>query len=91
MKYSVTRPQALNVAGNPASAPFFGGDQAWYAEEWHRRAGCGPTCAANVTAYLAATHTGLQALYAGETMDQAAFAAHMEAHLDLDALLRLAR
>ena len=79
MKYSVTRPQALNVAGNPASAPFFGGDQAWYAEEWHRRAGCGPTCAANVTAYLAATHPELEALYAGDTMDQAAFANHMEA------------
>lgn len=79
MKYSVARPQALLIAGNPVSEPYFGGDQAWYAEEWHRRAGCGPTCAANLTAYLAATHPGLKALYAGETMDQAAFAAHMEA------------
>ncbi|MBP7401677.1 MAG: hypothetical protein KBA30_03610 [Clostridia bacterium] len=30
-----------------------GGDQEWYADEWHRRAGCGPTTASTLTYYLA--------------------------------------
>ena len=37
-----------------------------------------PTCAANVTAYLAMARPGLRALYAGEDMRKDAFADHME-------------
>lgn len=76
---SILRPEMLNIAEEESRHVHFGGNQEWYADEWHRRAGCGPTCAANVTAYLALTRPGLGALYAGEDRSKARFAAHMEA------------
>ncbi len=66
------------IAEDESQRAFFGGDQEWYRDEWHRRAGCGPTCAANLTAYLAMTRPALRALYAGEDMRKSAFSAHME-------------
>ena len=75
---SVLRPEVLNIAEEASQSVFSGGDQEWYADEWHRRAGCGPTCAANVTAYLALTRPGLRALYAGEDLRKSLFAEHME-------------
>lgn len=38
------------------------GNQDWYAELWHQRAGCGPTNSANVLWYLSQTRPGLRAL-----------------------------
>ena len=32
---------------------FVGGSQLWYADNWHRRSGCGPTAATNIVWYLA--------------------------------------
>jgi len=78
MTVSVLHPEVLTIADEASGRTSFGGDQEWYADEWHRRAGCGPTCAANVTAYLALTRPGLRALYAGEDMRRAKFSAHME-------------
>lgn len=66
------------IAEDESQRAFFGGDQEWYRDEWHRRAGCGPTCAANLTAYLAMTRPALRALYAGEDMRKSVFSAHME-------------
>ena len=78
MTVSIARPDALNISAQDGSRVFFGADQEWYADEWHRRAGCGPTCAANVTAYLAFTRPSLRGLYAGEDMRWSDFTAHME-------------
>jgi len=78
MIFSVLHPDVLNISDETAMRPYFGGDQEWYADEWHRRAGCGPTCAANVTAYLAWTRPSLRNLYAGEDMRKSLFSAHME-------------
>ena len=78
MTVSVLRPEVLTIEDEVSERTVFGGDQEWYADEWHRRAGCGPTCAANITAYLALTRPGLRALYAGEDMRKSAFSAHME-------------
>ena len=78
MTVSVLHPEVLTIAEEESQRTSFGGDQEWYADEWHRRAGCGPTCAANVTAYLALTRPELRALYAGEDMRKSFFSAHME-------------
>lgn len=78
MTFSVLRPEVLNIMDEASGLVSFGGDQEWYADEWHRRAGCGPTGAANLTAYLALTRPGLKALYAGDDMRKGAFSAHME-------------
>ncbi len=40
-----------------------GGDQEWYADEWHRRAGCGPTTAATLSYYLAQRDETLRPLW----------------------------
>lgn len=74
----ISRPELLAIADEGAQRTYFGGDQAWFQGEWHRRAGCGPTCAANQTAYLALTRPELRGLYAGADMGKAAFSAHME-------------
>ena len=76
---TISRPQQLTITDDENCAEYFGGDQEWYAEEWQRMAGCGPTCAANVTSYLAFTRPGLRALYAGEDMRMRSFTAHMQA------------
>ena len=78
MRVSVTRPELLCITDNQSETASYGGDQAWYAEEWNRMAGCGPTCAANVTAYLAGSRPGLQTLYHGDSMTKSQFAQHME-------------
>ena len=78
MIVAVSRPEVLLIAGEESQRTYFGGDQEWYLDEWHKRAGCGPTCAANLTAYLAMTRPALRALYGGEDMHRSLFSAHME-------------
>ena len=79
MFVSILRPEVLNIPDEEPRGVSFGGDQAWYAQEWHRKAGCGPTSAANVTAYLGLTRPGLRGLYEGAEMRKDLFTAHMEA------------
>jgi hypothetical protein len=78
MIVTVSRPEVLNIPDVESESVYFGGDQEWYLDEWHRRAGCGPTCAANLTAYLAITRPALRGLYAGEDTRRDRFSAHME-------------
>lgn len=78
MTVSVLHPEVLTITEEESQRTAFGGDQEWYADEWHRNAGCGPTCAANVAAYLALTRPELRALYSGEDMRKSQFSAHME-------------
>jgi len=78
MLVSISDSTLLTVTDAQTQRSFFGGDQAWYTEEWWRQAGCGPTCAANMTAYLALTRPHLRALYSGTGMDRGGFIRHME-------------
>lgn len=78
MFISVAHPEFLNVRDLQTRQSYFGGAQEWYSSEWGRRAGCGPTCAANLSAYLALSRPALRALYHGKEMDRAEFLHHME-------------
>lgn len=35
---------------------YYGCDQAWYKDEWQKRAGCGPSVASNIILYLKANN-----------------------------------
>ena len=78
MDITIAHPELLNITDEITSQVFFGGDQGWYAEESARRAGCGPTSAATILAYLALTRPKLRDLYGAETMSVTAFTRHME-------------
>lgn len=55
-----------------------GADQEWYADEWQRKAGCGPTCAAMLLSYLAHSQGAFQALYPALRWERAPFLALMD-------------
>ena len=74
---SLTRPELLDVRG-PDGVVTRGADQDWYPDPWQRRAGCGPTAAAVIFAYLARAHRELSPLCPGNVDDRAGFTAHME-------------
>jgi hypothetical protein len=78
MTLTVAAPKLLTITDEQTNRTFFGGDQSWYADEWRRRAGCGPTSASNVLAYLALSRPGLRGLYGYETMSRENFSRHME-------------
>ena len=42
---------------------YYGGDQAWYSDEWKQYRGCAPVAVANVLAYLAINHYKYRKLY----------------------------
>jgi hypothetical protein len=79
MNVSILHSDVLAIREEALRRTSFGGDQKWYADRRRRMSGCGPTCAANLTAYLALTQQALRALYAGEDMCKTQFSAHMEA------------
>lgn len=78
MIVSISRPDLLMITDGKTNQSFFGGTQSWYSNEWRRKAGCGPTCAANLLAYMAFTRPELRALYGYESMNRCGFARHME-------------
>ncbi len=78
MMISISQPDLLRITDGNGDLSFFGGIQSWYSTEWRRRGGCGPTCAANILAYLAFSRPELRALYGYESMSLPAFAQHME-------------
>lgn len=78
MIVSVLHPDILKISEETSQTVHFGGNQEWYADERKRMAGCGPTCAANVTAYLALTQPKMRTLYTGQNMEKRQFTAHME-------------
>lgn len=51
-RISLQHPEYLEITG-PGGAVTRGADQEWFPEGWQRMAGCGPTAAAVVFAYLA--------------------------------------
>lgn len=78
MIVSIRNPEALRIIDEDSHQVSFGGDQEWYADPWHRMAGCGPTCASNITAYLALTRPPLSPLYTGGSASKSSFSTHME-------------
>lgn len=78
MKATILHPEALNIPDTHRKTVYYGGDQEWYREEWPRKAGCGPTSAANITAYLAMTRPAMRPLYSREDTHIENFAEHME-------------
>lgn len=78
MQFSILHPELLTMTDEHTGRSYFGGVQAWYSKERSRRAGCGPTCAANVLSYLAFTRPELRALYAHERINISDFTQHME-------------
>lgn len=50
MFFSISNPALFKVPTDDASC--FGCDQGWFASEWQRLSGCGPTAATNIIFYL---------------------------------------
>ena len=51
MKTTIQRPNVFTVRNPGTGELFFGCNQAWYGDEWQRRAGCGPSVASHLFAY----------------------------------------
>jgi hypothetical protein len=49
---SICNPDLLAVVDGDAQNTYYGCNQAWYATDWQRRAGCGPSVACNLFHYL---------------------------------------
>jgi hypothetical protein len=76
-KYEISRPEFFTVElGDGKTCR--GADQEWYQDEWQRKAGCGPTTAATLLAYLSATRPELSALNPSCSCCQADFLRFME-------------
>ena len=76
MRVSISHPDWMDITG-PGGAITHGADQDWYPDPWQRRAGCGPTAAALIFAYLARRGPAWAPLYPEGRMDRASFTAHM--------------
>ena len=66
---------------NDGNTVHYGGNQSWYApDEAGRAAGCGPTAAANILAYLATANPDCRALYAYDVdhIEISEFIQHMQ-------------
>jgi hypothetical protein len=51
MKTAIQRPNVFTVRNPGTGELFYGCNQAWYGDEWQRRAGCGPSVASHLFAY----------------------------------------
>lgn len=51
-KKSISEPNLLKLLDERNHKAYFGCDQEWYATEWQRLSGCGPTVACNIVFYL---------------------------------------
>lgn len=78
MKFTIKHPEYLMIEESLLNKDSFGGDQAWYPKAWARKAGCGATCAANITAYLALTREKYASLYQQTSKSRDDFLKHME-------------
>lgn len=69
-------PEYLTITGTDG-VRWRGADQDWFPTFWQQRAGCGPTAAAVLTAYLAQSGSSFAPLFPEGSMDQKNFTAHM--------------
>lgn len=75
MQIGISNPNLMMIQGEGRTS--FGGNQAWYKNAWRRKAGCGPTCGANITAYLSLTNPQFKGLYKPKDMSKNNFLHHM--------------
>ena len=75
-RQSLQHPEYLEITG-PGGAVTRGAEQEWFPEGWQRMAGCGPTAAAVVFAYLARAHAALAPLCPGDVSGRREFTALM--------------
>jgi len=67
--FTINNPELLQIKGVDGSI-YYGGDQEWFQKHIQRRAGCGPTCCANIMWYLSQTRNeGGLASYDGTRKD----------------------
>ena len=78
MSLTLTHPEYLTLTG-PDGQPHPGADQDWYRDPWQRRAGCGPTTASAILAYLSRVHPALAPLAPAGDRADGEFLDYMEA------------
>lgn len=49
---SIGNPNLISILDERDHTTYYGCNQAWYATDWQRRAGCGPSAACNIVCYL---------------------------------------
>lgn len=74
--HAIAHPEYCTIFGGDGGK-YRGPDQDWFPTLWQQKAGCGPTTAALIFAYLAATRAELRPLHGDGAMEQAAFTTHM--------------
>lgn len=77
MPHSLSHPEYMTIT-SPEGETYRGGNQEWYQDVWQRRAGCGPTTAATLLAYLSETSSALLPLAPAERGTQGGFLQYME-------------
>lgn len=77
MVYSIKNPELFKLKSINGYTSF-GGNQDWYSKNWHQRAGCGPTSAANITSYLAHVDPSKSMLYSQKDLSISSFTKHMD-------------
>lgn len=70
--FSLRHPEYFAITG-PGGAVTQGADQDWFPTVWQQRAGCGPTAAAVIAAYLARAHPELRPLCPEDVGEREAF------------------
>ena len=75
--HALSRPALFTVTQGQES--WMGADQEWYADEWQRKAGCGPTTAAMLATYLAQSRPEYRPLYPSGSWEKGDVVALMEA------------
>ncbi len=78
MTVSIEKPELLTITDSFEHKTYFGADQEWYEKSWSRQAGCGPTCASNITAYLAQTRDKYKVLFQPHSLERKDFVLHMD-------------
>ncbi len=73
---SLAKPDLFKIRDKGAGKAQYGCDQDWYATEWQRMAGCGPSVACNIVSYLERRRRGTGG--AGTCMSKAASLRNMQ-------------
>lgn len=60
IKKSILNPNILRIVDENSQAIYYGCNQEWYATEWQRRSGCGPSVASNIILYLTRSARGVE-------------------------------
>ena len=76
MLHTLSHPELFTLTAEDGTF-FRGADQDWFSDPWRQRAGCGPTTAAMLLAYLSQSFPSLAAMAPEDGQTQAGFSAYM--------------